>query len=103
MRFPVVGIGAAAGGFEAFVDIDRMKRASEEIRSMEEELLAVSDREQRRVGHDLHDGICQQLVGSGLLFKTVASHWPEEYLEHLFPSDYADQFVHYAISGDQHE
>ena len=32
-------------------------------RQLEEELLAISAREQRRIGQDLHDGLCQQLVG----------------------------------------
>jgi signal transduction histidine kinase len=32
-------------------------------RQLEEELLAISNREQRRIGQDLHDGLCQQLVG----------------------------------------
>jgi signal transduction histidine kinase len=32
-------------------------------RQLEEELLAISSREQRRIGQDLHDGLCQQLVG----------------------------------------
>jgi signal transduction histidine kinase len=32
-------------------------------RQLEEELLAISGREQQRIGQDLHDGLCQQLVG----------------------------------------
>jgi signal transduction histidine kinase len=32
-------------------------------RQLEEELLAICGREQRRIGQDLHDGLCQQLVG----------------------------------------
>jgi PAS domain S-box-containing protein len=32
-------------------------------RQLEEELLAISNREQLRIGHDLHDGLCQQLAG----------------------------------------
>jgi signal transduction histidine kinase len=32
-------------------------------RRLEEELLAISGREQQRIGQDLHDGLCQQLVG----------------------------------------
>ena len=33
---------------------------------LEKELLAVSEREQRRIGHDLHDGLCQHLTASAL-------------------------------------
>ena len=32
-------------------------------RQLEEEILAISGREQQRIGQDLHDGLCQQLVG----------------------------------------
>jgi signal transduction histidine kinase len=32
-------------------------------RQLEEELLAISGREEQRIGQDLHDGLCQQLVG----------------------------------------
>jgi PAS domain S-box-containing protein len=32
-------------------------------RRLEREILEISNREQRRIGHDLHDGVCQQLAG----------------------------------------
>lgn len=32
-------------------------------KQLEREILEVSDREQRRIGHDLHDGLCQHLAG----------------------------------------
>lgn len=34
---------------------------------MEREVLDISERERRRIGQDLHDGICQQLTGIALL------------------------------------
>jgi PAS domain S-box-containing protein len=37
--------------------------AAFERRGLEEELLSISNREQRRLGQDLHDGLCQQLAG----------------------------------------
>jgi len=33
---------------------------------LEEELVYVSEREQRRVGHDIHDSLCQHLTGTAL-------------------------------------
>lgn len=33
---------------------------------LERELLATSEREQRRIGQDLHDGLCQHLTGASL-------------------------------------
>ena len=42
-----------------------------EQKRLERELLAVSEEEQRRIGRDLHDDICQQLAGAGCLIKAL--------------------------------
>lgn len=49
---------------------------------LEEEILEISEREQRRIGHDLHDGLCQHLTatamaGQVLGQKLVARSVPE--------------------------
>ena len=49
---------------------------------LETELLEVSEREQRRIGHDLHDGICQHwaataMAGQVLCEKLAAKSLPE--------------------------
>jgi two-component system CheB/CheR fusion protein len=44
--------------------------AAIERRELEEELLNISSNEQRRIGQDLHDGLCQHLAG--VEFKTAA-------------------------------
>lgn len=49
---------------------------------LEKELLAVSEREQRRIGHDLHDSLCQHLTGVALAGqvlgeKLIAKSLPE--------------------------
>jgi signal transduction histidine kinase len=41
-------------------------------------LLEISNREQRRIGHDLHDGVCQQLVGIAYLTETLADRLQEK-------------------------
>lgn len=41
--------------------------------ALEREILTVSEREQRRFGHDLHDDLCQQLAGIQFLSQTLAS------------------------------
>jgi len=43
-----------------------------EAEILEKEILDISNREQRRIGHDLHDGVCQQLAGIALLTSTLA-------------------------------
>lgn len=40
-------------------------------KQLERQLLEVSDREQRRIGHDLHDGLCQQLAGIELMSQVL--------------------------------
>ncbi len=39
---------------------------------LERELLEISEREQRRIGHDLHDGLCQHLTGTALAAQVLA-------------------------------
>ena len=45
-------------------------------RRLEKEILEISGREQRRIGHDLHDGLCQHLTGIGFLAKALATRPP---------------------------
>lgn len=42
-------------------------------RRLEQEVLEASEREQRRIGHDLHDSLCQQLTASALAGKVLAN------------------------------
>jgi PAS domain S-box-containing protein len=43
-----------------------------ERKQVEKELLEVTDREQRRIGQDLHDGLCQHLAGIELMSQALA-------------------------------
>ena len=38
---------------------------------LEREVLEISEREQRRIGQDLHDGVCQQLTGVSLMSRSL--------------------------------
>jgi len=40
---------------------------------LEREVLDVSEREQRRIGYELHDGVCQELAGVAFLAQTMES------------------------------
>ena len=56
-------------------DITERKRAEEAIaraRELEREILAISEREQQRLGQDLHDDLCQQLAGISFLSERLA-------------------------------
>lgn len=39
---------------------------------LEEEILRISEREQRRIGHDLHDSLCQHLTATALAGQAVS-------------------------------
>lgn len=58
-----------------------------ENKRLEHEILAISEREQRRIGQDLHDGLGQQLTAIELMLHTIRSD-----LEGLRP-DLADQLA----------
>ncbi|MBI5773860.1 MAG: CHASE3 domain-containing protein [Verrucomicrobia bacterium] len=47
-----------------YVDIAHRER-------LEKEVLDISEREQRRIGQDLHDGVCQQLTGISLFSRSL--------------------------------
>ena len=49
------------------VEVEGIARDVTEHRRLEKEILETSTREQHRIGHDLHDGVCQQLAGIGFL------------------------------------
>lgn len=44
-----------------------------ERRVLEREVLEIASEEQRRISHDLHDGICQELTGLGLLSQGIVN------------------------------
>jgi len=54
----------------------------QERKKLQKDLLETSDREQRRIGRDLHDGLCQHLTGTAL-----AGHFLEQKLAARSPSD----------------
>lgn len=47
---------------------------------LERQLLEISDREQRRIGQDLHDGVCQQLSGISFMTEALLSRMREKAL-----------------------
>lgn len=49
-----------------------------ERRRLEREILEISNREQRRIGHDLHDGVCQQLAGIAYLVDILGDKLQEQ-------------------------
>lgn len=57
-----------SGNLRGFAQITRDVT---ELRSLEKEILEISEREQIRIGHDLHDGVGQELTGVALLTQNL--------------------------------
>jgi PAS domain S-box-containing protein len=53
------------------IGASRVARDITERKRLEREILEISDREQRRIGHDLHDGLCQHLTGIELMSQVL--------------------------------
>jgi two-component system sensor kinase FixL len=60
------------------LEIEGIARDITERKRLEREILEISNREQRRIGHDLHDGVCQELAGIAFLTSTLAEELAEE-------------------------
>jgi signal transduction histidine kinase len=58
-------------GFGDGVAFTGILRDLTEQKEREREILEIAEREQRRIGQDLHDGLCQQLAGIAFLTKTL--------------------------------
>ena len=60
------------------VEVEGIARDITERRRLEREILEISTREQRRIGHDLHDGVCQQLAAIAYLVDILADRLQEK-------------------------
>jgi PAS domain S-box-containing protein len=60
------------------VEVEAIARDITERRRLEREIIEISNREQRRIGHDLHDGICQQLAAISYLADILGDQLKEK-------------------------
>ena len=66
-------------------DVTARKRAEDALRASEERLRRLSrhhatirEEERKRLGFDLHDDVCQELIGIGILVESLRSHVPPD-------------------------
>ena len=68
--------GKTQSAVAIIIDISDQKKAQafleDRARGLEGEILAISDREQRRIGQDLHDSLCQHLTAIAYMARSVA-------------------------------
>lgn len=60
---------------------ERAAKLTEEItmrERLQQELLQISEREQKRVGHDIHDSLCQHLTGTALAAQVLAESYQSQ-------------------------
>lgn len=71
LQVMAVAIAIAVIAFGWVVVVSRQNKFLREHRRVQHEILQISVREQRRIGQDLHDGICQQLGAIAFLTKML--------------------------------
>ena len=68
--------GKTQSAVSVILDIGDQKKAQaileDRARGLEGEILAISDREQRRLGQELHDSLCQHLTAIAFMARSVA-------------------------------
>ncbi len=67
----VIGLGSLFAVLLAAFSTVILKEDVAHRERMEREVLEISEREQRRIGQDLHDGVCQHLTGIALLCRSL--------------------------------
>jgi signal transduction histidine kinase len=55
-----------------------LSQETAERQRLEREMLEISEREQRRIGQDLHDGLCQHLTGTALVSQVLTERLSRE-------------------------
>lgn len=51
--------------------LDELRRREEQLRLLAQRQVRVREEERRRLGFDLHDDVCQELVGTGIMVESV--------------------------------
>ncbi len=64
---------------------------------LERELLEISEREQRRIGHDLHDSLCQHLTGTALAGQVLGEKLNEKALPETADAHHVVALIEEAI------
>src|SRR6266850_6124634 len=82
---------------EKVVEVEGIARDITERKRLEREILEISNREQRRIGHDLHDGVCQQLAGIAFMTSTLADELEENGITQSSQADQISRLINEVI------
>ena len=75
-----------------------LRREMVERERLEEEILKVSEREQRRIGHDLHDSLCQHLTATALAGQVLSERLAARSLTEAADADKVVELVEEGIN-----
>jgi signal transduction histidine kinase len=95
--FGVVAYAVTAVRNRQEADAARIE-ALEERRQLEEDLVAVSEHEQQRIGQDLHDGLCQHLAAIGLAARSLADDLHAEGSRSVQDAELIQQSIQQAVT-----
>ena len=79
-------------------EIEGIARDITERKRLEKEILEISNREQRRIGHDLHDGVCQLLAGVAYRVDILADQLQEKQLPEFSEAERVGGLINEAIT-----
>lgn len=79
------------------IEVEGIARDITERKRLEREILEISNREQRRIGHDLHDGVCQQLAGIAFMTSTLADELEEKGMDQSGRADQISRLINEVI------
>ena len=94
--FIVVALGAIAVRNRQASDAAYI-RMLEHQRELENEIIAVSEREQQRIGQDLHDGLCQQMAAIGCAARALADDLKTQQLPESQDAEHIEQAIKQSV------
>lgn len=74
-----------------------LKKEVQDRMQLEEEILSISEREQQRIGHDLHDSLCQHLTGVALAGEVLSGQLAAKSLPEVKAVNHIVEMVEGAI------
>ena len=55
--------------------LEELRQSEEKLRLLAQRQVAIREEERKRVGFDLHDGVCQELIGIGILVESARQRY----------------------------